>query len=409
MRLTSLTLLATAALTVAAPLAAQSKGAVRFRARDVVPYDGYQIHVADFNNDGRLDVVPNTRPRSANSNSALMWYENPTWEPHEIVSGLSAIVGKAMADLDGDGIPEVAIQSEFSTQAANSEGLIWIARSGGNPEGQWQAEVIDRVPTSHYLVFADLDGDGELELVNAPLVGPGQELVSLFWYGQDGWKRGVMADADVPGVIHRVVRVNWDGGDRDAILALSSEGIGLYRAQGSGASMTFRKDLISRGDLAAPPWGGASDVGVGSSGTSRILASIEPRHGNQVVVYTDQAGDWKRRVIFDQIGGPDFVVERDALAGGHEVVVVDLNDDGYADIIANDNSVVSERNPNASPGVHVFFSPEDPATGDWIYRRVESEAAMLSCVGGDMNNDGRMDFVCGGSGGMIRWYENLGP
>ena len=89
-----------------------------------------------------------------------------------------------MADLDGDGIPEVAIQSEFSTQAANSEGLIWIARSGGNPEGQWQAEVIDRVPTSHYLVFADLDGDGELELVNAPLVGPGQELVSLFWYGQ---------------------------------------------------------------------------------------------------------------------------------------------------------------------------------------------------------------------------------
>jgi hypothetical protein len=25
-----------------------------------------------------------------------------------------------------------------------------------------------------------------------------------------------------------------------------------------------------------------------------------------------------------------------------------------------------------------------------------------------MNEDGRPDLVCTGSGGMIRWYENLG-
>ena len=41
-------------------------------------------------------------------------------------------------------------------------------------------------------------------------------------------------------------------------------------------------------------------------------------------------------------------------------------------------------------------------------RAVESEAAMMSCVGGDMNNDGRPDVICAGSGGVIRWYENLG-
>ena len=79
MRLTSLTLLATAALTVAAPLAAQSKGAVRFRAHDVVPYDGYQIHVADFNNDGRLDVVPNTRPRSTSTVEPLQQFAPPMY------------------------------------------------------------------------------------------------------------------------------------------------------------------------------------------------------------------------------------------------------------------------------------------------------------------------------------------
>ena len=46
------------------------------------------------------------------------------------------------------------------------------------------------------MAWADLDGDGELELVNAPLIGPGslaptydQDRASIFWYGQDGWRR----------------------------------------------------------------------------------------------------------------------------------------------------------------------------------------------------------------------------
>ena len=398
MRLTNLTLLAAAAFTVAG--CAQANDAVRFQAHDVTEYrGGYAVEVFDFNNDGLLDVVPNST-----GNPTLMWYENPTWEPHVIVSDTRGIVNKAMGDLDGDGIPEVAIQSSFAMVAANSEGLNWVARSGGNPEGEWQAEVIDRWATSHHVVFADLDGDGALELVNAPLIGPGslgptydQDQASVFWYGQDSWERGIIADANIPGVIHRVRRVNWDGGDRDAILVASFEGIGLYRAEGSGANMTFRKDLISPGHDSEPaPRLGASDVGVGASGSGRIVASVEPWHGNEVVVYTEQAGEWVRRVIFDEV------------QSGHEIAVADFNGDGYADIVANDNSRVSERNPDGSPGVHVFFSPKDPATGDWIYRRIESEAGMNGCVTGDMNNDGRMDIICAGSGGVVRWYENLG-
>ena len=374
-------------------------GAVQFQAHDIAEFPGYAVAVADFNNDGRLDVMANSL-----GVPEVAWLENPTWERHVIVEGRSSIVNQAIADINGDGIPEIAFQSGFAMVPANSEGLNWVATSQGDPAMAWKVEQVDGVPTSHHVTWADLDGDGELELINALLLGEGslrptydQDQASVFWYGQNGWKRHTVDD-NIPGIIHRVRTVKWDPGSRDQLLVASFEGIGLYRAIGMGDDMTFEKELISRGHDSEPaPRLGASDVGIGMSNGERIVASVEPWHGNEVVVYTESDGMWQRRVIFSEIGS------------GHEIAVLDLNDDGLADIVANDNSRVTERNPNATPGVHVFYSPEDPATGDWIYQRIESEAAMNSCVGGDMNEDGRPDLICTGAGGMIRWYENLGP
>ena len=400
MNLKGLTLAAAAALALGCSSTEEmpALGAVRFQAHDIGEIrGGYAVAVADFNNDGLLDVMANSL-----SLGELAWHENPTWERHVIVEGVSSVVNLAIADIDGDGIPEVAFQSGFAMVPANSEGLNWIARSQGDPTQLWKAEQIDGIPTSHHVTWADLDGDGELELINALLLGAesrgptyDQDQASVFWYGKDGWKRHTVAD-DIPGIIHRVRTVRWDSGSRDQILVASFEGIGLYRATGMGDAMTFEKELISRGHVGVAPRLGSSDVRIGMSNGERIVASVEPWHGNEVVVYTEEGGSWQRRVIFDQIGS------------GHEVEMVDLNGDGRADIIANDRSRVTENNPNGTPGVHVFFSPDDPATGEWIHSRIESEFGMNGCVAGDMNRDERPDIVCAGPGGMIRWYENLG-
>src|SRR5262252_10836188 len=100
-------------------------GPVEFAAHDIDASfrGGYSVSVADFNKDGKPDVIANSL-----AVSELAWYENPTWAKHVIAPETTQIVNQAMADIDGDGIPEVAFQSSFAMQAANSAGVNWIAR-----------------------------------------------------------------------------------------------------------------------------------------------------------------------------------------------------------------------------------------------------------------------------------------
>jgi len=379
---------------------APAGGPVKFEAHDIDPKlpGAYAVNIADFNNDGKLDVIANSL-----GVRELAWYENPTWERHVIVSDTMQIVNQAPADINGDGIPELAFQSSFAMQAAKSEGLNWIARSQG-PGQPWKAEKVDTFPTSHHIVWADLDGDGKKELINAPLIGPAslaptydQDKAPVFWYDQGGWKRHTITDS-IPGIIHRVRPVKWDSGNREQILVASFEGIVMYRATGSGDAMKFEKVVLSKGHEEKAPRLGASDVGVGMQDGKRFFASVEPWHGNEVVVYTGSGTNWTRRVIYDKV------------ASGHEIAVIDLNGDGRDDLVANDNARgATQNNPNApTGGVHVFFAPDDAAKGEWTYLRLEDKLGMNSCVGVDINKDKRNDLVCGGAGGVVRWYENKG-
>ena len=95
------------------------RGAAPGGAVDFTPHDidanfsgGYSVSVADFNKDGKIDVIANSLQAQE-----LAWYENPSWERHVIVAETQQIVNQAMTDIDGDGIPEVAFQSSFAMQA----------------------------------------------------------------------------------------------------------------------------------------------------------------------------------------------------------------------------------------------------------------------------------------------------
>ena len=370
-----------------------SSGTIEFIAHDIEPKfpGGYSVAAVDVNHDGKLDVIGVSQRVQE-----MAWYENPSWERHVMAEGYAGIVNFAASDIDGDGIPEVAFQSSFAMQAANSLGINWIAHANGDPRQPWKVEKIDQFPTSHHVGWADLDGDGRKELINAPLIGEkslaptyDQDRASLFWYSSKDWKRHVIA-TDIPGIIHRVRPVKWDSGARDQLLVASFEGIALYRASGSGDAMNFEKQLLSPGHVEKAPRLGTSDVAVGTQRGKRFLASVEPWHGNEIVVYALNGSKWERTVIFS------------GMTEGHEVALADLNGDGLDDVIAGDRS-------SRSPAVHVMYAPADPK-GEWTHQVLdEGKMAASGCVTADLNGDKRPDIVCiGASTANLKWYENVG-
>ena len=351
---------------------------------------GYALVIVDLNRDGRPDILP-----IASGGTVVTWYENPSWTRHVMLEGITGLVNAAAHDIDGDGIPEVAIETEFSMIAAKSPGLVWILRHDGDVNKLWKATKIDALITSHHVGWADIDGDGKKELINAPLIGAKalapkyEDHVSLVYYRTGDWKRHVIDDK-IFGVLHRLRPVQWDGDKREELLTASFDGIKVHKAIGKGESLKWDNKSLARGHEEAAPRAGSSDVRMGRWKKRRFLASVEPWHGNEVVVYSENGAAWQRKVIFSQ------------LVEGHEVVVADFNGDGLDDVAAGDRG-------KAGANVHVFYAQDDRGA-EWHHQVIDKGGmAGSGCASADINADKRPDIVCiGASTGNIKWYENLG-
>ena len=380
--------------------------ALRWRAHTVaqIPH-GYQVAVADVNGDGRPDILG-----LSSVESIAAWYENPSWEARLITTRTARNISLAPLLEEGNPARGIALATEFALSDSRIGGDIWWAQPPRASEPEWSLRMIGRIPTSHRLRWADLDGDGRLELVDAPLLGYGAEAPNydvgapLTWYEMpEVLLRGhVSAGEAEPGawtsrliddsltVIHGINVMDWDGDGRDEILTASFEGVHLFKASGRGADLRWTKTRLGEGDQVSRPGRGASEIAVGRIRGRRFLATIEPWHGEQVVVYFEnkQGGLWLRRVIDDTF--------RD----GHALACADLDGDGDDEIVAG------YRGPGTSLYV---YTATDSSGSKWERQALDTDMAAAGVVIADLNGDGRPDVVAiGASTGNLKWYENPG-
>ena len=344
---------------------------------------GYQVVIADLNRDGKPDIIA-----VASDLHELCWYENPGWQRHVIVSGINAPINAAAYDIDGDGIPEIALARGFNTEYAKSSGIVSILSHGGDPTAPWAEKVIDHLPTSHRLRFADVDGTGRKLLVNFPLIGSRavapqyRDHVPLVLYRPGEWKREVITEAD-EGVVHGVFQSVWNEDPRESLLSASFLGVHLMQYdQGK-----WTRTRLLTGDPAPWPNSGSSEIVVGHLGRVRFLATIEPWHGNKIVVYRQVDGAWARQVIDESI------------ADGHTMVVGDFDGDGRDEII------VGERGGGRSVYLYRVANGQQDT---WTRQAIDDgHMAAAGCAVADLNGDRRLDVVCIGTAtANLKWYEN---
>jgi hypothetical protein len=311
---------------------------------------GYQVVITDLNRDGKPDLIA-----LASGIDELVWFENPTWRRHVIVSGQKRMINCAAHDIDGDGIPEIVLASLFDNLPKNSIGGVSVLRSNGDPRDLWTQTEIDRLTTSHRIRWADIDGSGRKVAVNAPLAGFGADApdfraaVPLVFYRPGEWKREVINTAN-EGVVHGIYV------DGRSILTASFLGIHRHTLQGG----MWRREEVTKGDPAPWPRSGSSDVAAGDG----FLAAIEPWHGHQVVVY-----EGRRRTVIDT-----------TLDQGHTIQVMP---DGTI--------IAGHRGPKG--GVNLYR--REGAT--WRKQVLDETMKANSCEWGDLNGDGRTDIACIGA------------
>lgn len=289
---------------------------------------------ANFTDHGRMDVISG----DIDNDRKITLFAAPNWTPTVLRSGIRAIQSEAL-DVDRDGRIDY-IASQYRP------GLIfWLEHPKDALHEPWIFHGIDDFKKGgadgvHGLFLADLDGDGKPELVASSGWNDGDFPDSIVWYripadprNEEKWPRFVIADKDAPGFNHYlgVGDVNGDG-RLDVATGAKSGPDGNWFAwweQPSDITKPWKKHMIATNQP------GATNIliaDLNGDGKPDFVASRG--HGTGVVWF--EAPFWTAHAIDDQIIGPHALAVADIDGDGDPDIVMCAKDSGILAWFEND-------------------------------------------------------------------------
>lgn len=342
------------------------------------------VQDVDLDQDGKLDVV-----FCEAQFSQIFWLRQTApgqFEEILLADKMRAPVHASPSDIDGDGDLDLLISSMGEVFPNNDRiGSVIVLENDGrqNFTPHWIETGVARVTD---LRAADLDGDGDLDLVAGQF---GYDQGEIRWLERTGpWSFTPHLLLSMSGTIN--VEIADFNGDRklDIVALVSQEWEEVHLFEGNGAG-TFSHRVV---------WGSTNED-YASSGMS--IADLN-RDGKMDVIFTNGDGfgpvgmpgprPWHGVQWLENNGDATFRFHRIGdLAGAYSAVAVDLDQDGAIDVVAL--SAFNEWDKPTSQSMVWFrndgrmnFTPRVLA-----YEPIE----LLTVVAGNFDGTGRPSLVTG--------------
>jgi hypothetical protein len=362
-------------------------------------------HFADFNHDGKMDVVAGPYWFEGPDFKARHEFTAPAAKPYTPATGYSDYFLTFTYDFNGDGWSDILVYTWPGKEAA------WYE----NPQkrdGHWFRHVILAVADNESPDLLDVNGDGKPEL----LCHTGGQL----GYAEADWK-----NPDRPWTFHPISPRD------DKKYFRYTHGYGCGDLNGDG-----RPDLLERDGWWEHPADNKPDTLWKFHSFAFSPAGM--RGGSQMLVY-DVNGDGLNDVITSwDAHGYGLAWYEQAREGGeikfrehmlmntkpednaygvkftqlHSMFLVDINGDGLKDFVTGKRFWAHGPNTDAEPGAPAVLywwelkrSPGGKA--DFIPHQIDDDSGVgTQVVAGDLNGDGKPDIVVSNKKGAFVFLQS---